>query len=106
MRFKLALTEDEPTIKPYDEAAWAELADTHTTSPEVSLVLLEALHTRWVVLLRSIPEPSYGRTFRHPEHGRIFTLEQLLAQYAWHSEHHLRHITALCEREMWMSGSN
>jgi hypothetical protein len=106
MRFKLALTEDEPTIRPYDEDAWARLVDTRATPPEVSLVLLEALHTRWVVLLRSIPEPSYERTLRHPEHGRIFTLEQLLAQYAWHSEHHLRHITALCEREMWTPASS
>ena len=105
-RFKLALTEDGPTIKPYDEAAWAELADTRTTSPEVSLALLEALHTRWVALLRSMSEPSYSRTLRHPEHGRIFTLEELLAQYAWHSEHHLRHITALCERERWTAGPN
>jgi hypothetical protein len=99
-RFKLALTENEPTIKPYDQAAWAELDDTRATPPEVSLILLEALHTRWVVLLRSMTEPAYGRTFRHPEHGRTFTLEQSLAQYAWHSEHHLRHITALRERDM------
>ena len=104
IRFKLALTEDEPTIKPYDERTWAELADTRATPPEVSLVLLEALHARWVVLLRSVPEPSYGRTLRHPEHNRLFTLEQLLAQYAWHSEHHLRHITALREREAWTPG--
>jgi len=100
-RFKLALTEDEPTIKPYDEAAWAELADTRTTPPEVSLVLLEALHRRWVSLLRSLPASAFARTLRHPEHGRSFTLDQLLAQYAWHSEHHLRHITALQERAGW-----
>jgi hypothetical protein len=100
-RFKLALTEDEPTIKPYDEAAWAELADTEFTSPEVSLDLLEALHRRWVSLLRSLPDSAFARTLRHPEHGRRFTLEQLLAQYGWHSEHHLAHITALREREGW-----
>jgi len=87
-----------PTIEPYDEAAWAELFDTRTG---VSLTLLEALHTRWGALLRSIPEQSFGRTLRHPEHERTFSLEQLLAQYAWHSEHHLRHITALSERENW-----
>ena len=100
-RFKLALTEDEPTIKPYDEAAWATLPDTQTTDPEVSLKLLEALHARWVVLLRNIPDAAYRRTLRHPEAGRTFRLDQLLAQYAWHSEHHLRQITALCERQQW-----
>src|SRR5687768_7321524 len=81
VRFKLALTEDEPTIKPYDEAAWAELADTAATEPDVSLKLIEALHVRWVALLRAVPEPAYQRTLRHPEHGRTFTLDQLLAQY-------------------------
>jgi hypothetical protein len=101
VRFKLGVTEDEPTIKPYDEASWAKLADTRETPPAVSLDLLEALHTRWVVLLRSLSEQDYGRTVRHPEYGRIFTLEGLLAQYAWHCEHHLRHITALREREGW-----
>jgi hypothetical protein len=89
-----------------DEATWAELADTPATSPEVSLVLLEALHTPWVALLRSISETEYGRTVRHPEHGRIVTLEPLLAQYAWHSEHHLRHITALRERENWAAAAD
>lgn len=100
-RLKLALTEDEPTIKPYDEAAWAELADTGATPPDVSLTLLEALHRRWVTLLRSLPEAALARTVRHPEHGRTFTVEQMLAQYAWHSEHHLAHITGLREREGW-----
>ena len=100
-RFKLALTEDEPTIKPYDEAAWAELADTQTTPVEVSLALLDALHCRWVVLLRAMTEREYAKTLRHPEHGRTFTLDQMLAQYAWHSEHHLRHITSVIERERW-----
>lgn len=104
-RFKLALTEDEPTIKPYDEAAWAELADTAATPPETSLVLLEALHRRWVALLRALPDPAFTRTLRHPEHGRRFTLDQMLAQYAWHSEHHLAQIRALREREGWTSPS-
>jgi hypothetical protein len=101
VRVKLALTEDEPTIKPYDEAAWAELADTRDADPQVSLALLEALHSRWAVLWRSLPEQAFRRTYRHPEHGRLFTLEQVLAMYAWHSEHHLRHVTALCERMGW-----
>jgi hypothetical protein len=100
-RFKLALTEDGPTIRPYDEARWAELPDSRRTPPEVSLRLLEALHERWVVLLRALPEEAFTRTMRHPEHGRRFTLEQVLAQYAWHGEHHLAHVRALREREGW-----
>ncbi|HEY9515678.1 MAG TPA: putative metal-dependent hydrolase [Gemmatimonadaceae bacterium] len=102
-RFKLALTEDEPTIKPYNQAAWAELADVAATPPEISLVLLEALHRRWVALLRSLPEAAFARTWHHPEHDRTFTLDHLLAQYGWHSEHHLAHITRLVEREGWTS---
>lgn len=101
VRFKLAVTEPEPTIKPYDEAAWAELEDTRRTPPEVSLALLEALHHRWVVLLRSFADADFARTVRHPEHGRIFTVDQLLAQYAWHGDHHLAHIQTLAEREGW-----
>ena len=101
VRFKLALTENEPTIKPYEQAAWAELADTVTTPPAVSLDLLEALHTRWVTLLRALPETAFVRTLRHPEHGRAFTLDQMLVQYGWHSEHHLAHIVRLAEREGW-----
>lgn len=92
-RFKLALTEEHPAIKPYDEAAWAELADTFETPPEVSLALLEALHLRWVALLRSIADADWARTLYHPESQRTFALDQLLAQYAWHSNHHLRHVT-------------
>lgn len=100
-RFKLALTEEEPTIKPYHEAAWAELADTAACKPGVSLDLLEALHLRWVALLRSLSDDDFARTLRHPEHGRTFTLGQMLAMYGWHSEHHLAHITRLIEREGW-----
>ena len=104
-RFKLALTEDEPTIKPYSEAAWAELADTFETPPDVSLALLEAVHTRWVVLLRSVADSDWSRSIYHPEYERTLSLDQLLAQYAWHCEHHLRHITALVEREVWTKAS-
>lgn len=104
-RFKLALTEDEPTIKPYDETAWAELPDTAACEPEVSLDLLEALHRRWVALLRSLSSDGFARTLRHPEHGRAFTLDQMLAMYGWHSEHHLAHITRLIEREGWIGGA-
>ena len=101
VRFKLALTEDEPTIKPYEEASWAELNDVRMVAPEVSLVLLETLHARWVPLLRSLSRADYRRTYRHPEMDRVWTLEETLALYAWHGRHHVAHITALREREGW-----
>jgi len=100
MRFKLALTEDEPTIKPYAEDRWAELADTKATPIGVSLTLLESLHDRWVRLLRSLGPEDWKRTFRHPELGTM-TLERTLALYAWHGRHHVTHITGLREREGW-----
>jgi hypothetical protein len=100
-RFKLALTEDEPTIKPYDEARWAELSDTRTVPLAVSLTLVEALHERWVTLLSSLTQAEYGLVFHHPEHGRALTLDEALAAYAWHGRHHVAHITALREREAW-----
>jgi uncharacterized damage-inducible protein DinB len=100
-RFKLALTEDEPTIKPYDEAAWAELPDSKKVPIEVSLDLLDALHLRWVALLRSMDTADFNRGLRHPEHGRVLTLKQMLGLYAWHSRHHVAHITSLRKREGW-----
>jgi uncharacterized damage-inducible protein DinB len=100
-RFKLALTEDEPTIKPYDEAAWAELPDSRKVPIDVSLDLLDALHLRWVALLRSMDPGDFNRTLRHPEHGRILTLRQMLGLYAWHGRHHVAHITSLKKREGW-----
>ena len=99
-RFKLALTEDNPTICPYDEARWAELEDSNAPV-EVSLALLEALHKRWVLLLRSLSEGDWQKTFKHPASGKTFTLERTLALYAWHGEHHVAQITALREREGW-----
>ena len=100
-RFKLALTEDEPTIKPYDEAAWAELADSRKVPVEVSLDLLDALHLRWVALLRSMDTDDFNRGLRHPEHAKILTLKQMLGLYAWHGRHHVAHITTLKKREGW-----
>jgi hypothetical protein len=91
IRFKLALTEDEPTIKPYDEAAWAKLGDTMETPVEISLELLESLHFRWVALLRGLSEEQWKRTMRHPENG-LLRLDQVLALYAWHGDHHIAHI--------------
>ena len=100
-RFKLALTEDEPTIKPYDEAKWAELPDSQKVAAEVSLRLVEAIHERWVPLLRSMDSADFRRGFRHPEHGRVLTLQQVLGLYAWHGRHHVAHITTLRDREGW-----
>ena len=100
-RFKLALTEETPTIKPYDEAAWAELGDVAATPIESSLTLLDALHARWVHLLRSMRDDQWQRGFRHPEQGRVFSLDQALALYAWHSRHHVAHVTRLRERSGW-----
>lgn len=100
MRFKLALTEDEPTIKPYAEDRWAELTDGKSGPIEVSLRLLECLHSRWVALLRSMSEADWKRTFRHPDLG-LLRLDQNAALYAWHGRHHVAHITALRERMAW-----
>ena len=100
VRFKLALTEESPAIKPYDEARWAELADTRVTPVETSLVLLEALHGRWVALLRAMTEAEWGRSFVHPEMGAV-RLDRALALYDWHGRHHVAQIAALRERMGW-----
>jgi uncharacterized damage-inducible protein DinB len=100
VRFKLALTEEEPTIKDYNEAAWAELPDGRGKDVEGSLVLLEAIHRRWTSLLRSMKPEDFARTFRHPETG-VVTLERNLQLYAWHGRHHLAHVTQLRERSKW-----
>jgi len=101
VRFKLALTEDNPTVRPYDETRWAELPDTVATQVGVSLVLLEALHRRWVVLLRAMTEAQWERTFFHPEHKKTFPLDRVLALYAWHGRHHVAHIAGLRARMGW-----
>jgi hypothetical protein len=100
VRFRLALTEDSPVIKPYEEARWAELADARTLPVEPSLALLENLHARWVPLLRSLSKADWKRSFRHPELGLV-SLENNAALYAWHGRHHVAHITALRERMGW-----
>lgn len=100
VRFKLALTEDEPTIKPYEEGRWAELPDSKATPIEVSLTLLDSLHDRWVRLLRALTPEQWKRSFRHPELGSM-TLEKTLALYAWHGKHHVAHITELRKRMSW-----
>ena len=100
IRFRLALTEEEPTIKPYDESRWAELADARTAPVETSLALLESLHLRWAMLLRSLSEADFARQFRHPELG-IVSLDKNLALYAWHGRHHVAHVMFLRERMGW-----
>ena len=100
IRFKLALTENIPTIKPYDEAAWAKLKDSELTPIDVSLTLLDAVHTRWVTLLRTLTADDFARKFNHPELG-IQTLDTTLAMYDWHSRHHLAHITSLRKKMKW-----
>jgi uncharacterized damage-inducible protein DinB len=100
VRFKLALTENEPTIKTYDEARWADLQDSRDTPVEVSLALLDALHHRWDVLLRSMRPSDFARRVRHPERGTM-TLDDMLGLYAWHGRHHVAHITSLRAREGW-----
>jgi DinB superfamily len=101
MRFRLALTEDEPTIKPYFEDRWAELDDARRAPIDISLALLEALHRRWILLLRSLSERDFARTFLHPELG-VVSLEKNLSLYAWHGRHHIAHITSLRERMGWV----
>lgn len=101
VRLKLALTEEEPTIKPYDESAWAKLEDSRITPVETSLTMLETLHDRWIRLLRTLDDADFMRTFRHPEHEGLFTLDGMVAMYEWHSRHHVAHITSLRERMGW-----
>src|SRR5438270_12983949 len=100
VRFKLALTEEEPTIKPYAEDRWAELADSKSTPIEVSLTLLESLHERWAQLLRSLSPEEWKRQFRHPQLGEV-PLEKNVALYAWHGRHHVAHVTELRKRMGW-----
>ena len=99
IRFKLALTEDWPTIKLYDEAAWARLADS-TMPIDASLVFLDALHARWVGLLGGLTDEEFARGYNHPDSGKQ-TLAFALGVYEWHSRHHVAHITALRERMGW-----
>jgi hypothetical protein len=100
VRFKLGLTEDAPTVRPYEEKLWAELPEAKSAPLEPSLAVLEARHGRWVLALRAVAPGEWERTLVNPETGR-YTLDQLLALYAWHSRHHLAHVTELRRREGW-----
>ncbi len=99
VRFKLALTEDQPTIKPYDQARWSQLPDTRAPV-DLSLALLAALHQRWVLLLRGMGPADFARRINHPESG-VMTGDGLLAMYSWHGRHHIAHITGLRDRMGW-----
>jgi hypothetical protein len=100
IRFRLTLTEEEPTIRPYAEALWAELPDASSAPIDISLDLLDALHRRLVLLLESLGPADWGRRLRHPENG-VLDLDTLLQMYAWHGRHHVAHITGLRERMEW-----
>jgi len=99
-RCKLALTEHNPVIKPYDENAWSRTPDVSTTPIGVSLLMLDALHARWVLLLRGLEPDQWSRTFRHPESGD-WRLDEFTTHYAWHGSHHVAHITTLRHRAGW-----
>jgi uncharacterized damage-inducible protein DinB len=101
VRIRLALTEEVPTIRPYEEARWAELPDACSAPVEISLALLDALHVRWVSLLGRLGPAEGARPLRHPEHDRLMSIDELLALYAWHGEHHTAHVTALRSRMGW-----
>jgi hypothetical protein len=100
MRFKLAMTEDQPQIRTYHEERWAELEDARTGPLDISLNLLDWLHQRWVLFLRSLQEDDFKRTFQHPEWGSV-SIDMASAIYAWHGRHHVAHITALRDRNGW-----
>ena len=100
VRFRLALTEDEPMVKPYREDLWAKLNDAHSAPVELSLNLLDSLHQRWMLLLNNLGPEELARTFRHPEMG-LMTIERNVALYAWHGRHHVAHITSLKSRMAW-----
>ena len=100
-RFRIALTEDSPTIRPYREDRWAELSDARTARLEPSLQLLESLHLRWVMLLQSLTDEDFARTYVHPEQDQPVRLDVALANYAWHGNHHVAHITTLKDRKAW-----
>lgn len=100
MRFKLGVTEENPTIKPYEEKLWAELPD-NQLPVNISITLLHALHQRWYTAIKHLKEADWNRTVVHPEHGRQMSLWFLLGLYAWHGKHHTAHITSLRERNNW-----
>lgn len=100
IRFKLALTEDTPTVKPYNEAEWARLEDVRSTPIETSLSLLDGVHDRWIRILNAMSPSQFQRTLNHPENG-VMTLDDMLAMYEWHGRHHTAHVSNLRQRNGW-----
>lgn len=100
-RFKLGLTETNPTIRPYEQDPWANLPDTQNTPVNVSITLLHALHSRLYEVLRNMTDEDFNRTIFHPEHKKEMTLWYLLGMYSWHGRHHTAHVTSLRERKGW-----
>ncbi len=103
VRTKLALTEDNPTISPYEEGEWAKLPDSRLDVAP-SLVILHNLHLRWVTILKALTESELERTYFHPASKKTFPIRQVIALYAWHSEHHYQHAYRLAERNGWEQG--
>lgn len=101
IRFKLGLTEETPVIKPYDQAAWAEMSDTKNLPVNISITILHAVHARWQEVLKNIKTEEWKRKIFHPEHKKELTLWFMLGLYAWHSRHHVAHITSLRKRMDW-----
>lgn len=101
IRFKWALTEDNPTIKTYDQGRWASLIDSQMLPPDVSLEMIRAIHARWVTIMNSMADTDWERTFIHPEHNSAQSLKQVVKMYEWHAGHHLAHITGLIDRMGW-----
>jgi hypothetical protein len=101
VRQKLAVTESEPTIRPYDENLWSALADARSAPPEISLAMIDALHRRWVAFLGALAEPAFARGYLHPQMGRRLSVDWSVAQYAWHGRHHVAQITALRAARGW-----
>lgn len=101
MRFKLALTEDQPTIKPYREEKWAELEDSSVMPIASSLLMIEGIHNRWTYLLSKLTDEQLSRVFIHPDHGKSIRIDENVGLYAWHCRHHLAHITETKKRYGW-----
>ncbi|MBC7390699.1 MAG: putative metal-dependent hydrolase, partial [Opitutaceae bacterium] len=101
VRFKLALTEDKPIIKPYYEERWAELSDSKSMPVIPAIQMLHGIHSRWTILLKSLSDNDIKKTFIHPEHGKEFSIEENIGVYAWHCNHHLAHITTLKKSKGW-----
>lgn len=103
-RIKLALTEDNPTVKPYEEKLWAELSDAKTADIKFSLYILTGLHKRWALCIKAMTKDDYKKTFFHPVHGRNQTVGEIIGLYAWHCRHHLSHIRNLIKAKGWQQG--